>query len=166
MMNPSDSEILEVVRRRAEAPETRTDYAARYPAQLAPCATESQIAATQQQLGVDLHPFHVALLRHVGNGGFGPGDGLVGGLGGRCDEDGRTLVELRRAVLEPGHTNAVAICERGDGVWSGMDVRTGQILTIEESGVVETADDVRTWILRWAKGEDLCRTMFVSEYVP
>jgi hypothetical protein len=39
------------------------------------------------------------LLTEVGNGGFGPGYGLVGLPGGISDVDGRSLVELSRMLL-------------------------------------------------------------------
>jgi hypothetical protein len=65
-------------------------------------ATEEQLRATEQALGFPLPPLLRQLYSQLANGGFGPGYGLIGTLGG-FDEAGN-IVELyqshnRRAQL-------------------------------------------------------------------
>lgn len=43
-----------------------------------PCATEDQLRRTEEAMGFPFPPLLRSLYRHVGNGGFGPGAGLVG----------------------------------------------------------------------------------------
>jgi len=47
-----------------------------------PPATDDQIALTEQELGFALPPLLRALYQQLGNGGFGPGNGVIGVSGG------------------------------------------------------------------------------------
>ncbi len=59
-------------------------------------ASEEQLRATEAALGFPLPPLLRALYAEVANGGFGPGGGIQGALGGygsRTDEPARTIVD-------------------------------------------------------------------------
>src|SRR5260221_11519759 len=47
-----------------------------------PPASEAQMRKTEQQLGFALPPLLRLLYTHVANGGFGPGYGMIGAIGG------------------------------------------------------------------------------------
>lgn len=161
----NEDELICAVRRRAEDPRTRTDYADRGCPDLAPPALAQDVDIAESNLGFPLHPLHRRLLTEVGNGGFGPGDGLIGLPGGRLDGDGRSLVELR-AVL---WTNAVtaglpphvlALCDWGDAIWSCMDEQTGHVLTLDEGGLTDTGQNLHDWLAAWVTGTSLFSEMF------
>jgi hypothetical protein len=57
-----------------------------------PPATDEQLCATERALGFSLPPLLRTLYSHVAKGGFGPGYGLIGALGG-FDEAGN-LVDM------------------------------------------------------------------------
>src|SRR5690242_1926418 len=79
----NDDKLIHAVRQRAEDRRTRTDYSDRSCPDLAPPAPAQALIDAEAALGFQLHPFHRRLLMEVGNGGFGPGDGLIGLSGGR-----------------------------------------------------------------------------------
>lgn len=56
-------------------------------------ASESTVQATEHALGFSIPPLLRELYLQVGNGGFGPSDGVVG-LPGGASENGRSLPEL------------------------------------------------------------------------
>ena len=74
----------------------------------APPATEAEIAATERALGVRLPALLRRLYREVGNGGFGPGDGLLG----------LPASEAGASALPRG---LISICEWGSGIISCLD---------------------------------------------
>jgi SMI1 / KNR4 family (SUKH-1) len=72
-----------------------------------PPASEEQLRATETAIGFLLPPVLRALYTEVANGGFGPGGGISGALGGygsRLDEPARTIVDDYRWHCQVGYT--------------------------------------------------------------
>ena len=72
-----------------------------------PPASEEQLRATEAALGFTLPPVLRALYAEVANGGFGPGAGIQGALGGygsRADEPARTIVDDYHWHCQVGYT--------------------------------------------------------------
>src|SRR5262249_21759392 len=59
-----------------------------------PCVDKEAIAQAVSDLGFRLPRLLRAVYQSVGNGGFGPGYGLIGLEGGATDDQGLNLVEL------------------------------------------------------------------------
>jgi hypothetical protein len=159
----TDEELLEAIGKRAAIAETRTDYAKTRPRKVAPPATQELIGNTERELGFLLYPFHRRLLEAVGNGGFGPGDGLIGTAGGSLDVEGRSLSELRRALWPDSHLKVVPLCDWGDGIWACIDVVTGAVLTMSEFGLMDIGQSFRCWFERWIDGANLWHQMVILE---
>jgi hypothetical protein len=73
-----------------------------------PPAGEEQLRATEMALGFLLQPVLRALYAEVANGGFGPGGGIQGALGGygsRTDEPTMTIVDEYRFRGQVGYAN-------------------------------------------------------------
>ncbi|WP_441289864.1 SMI1/KNR4 family protein [Sorangium sp. KYC3313] len=159
-----DSLIVAVAKRAAD-PMTRTDSADRGVPELAPCATPEQVEQAERVLSCRIHPLHRRLLQEVGNGGFGPADGLIGIPGGRVDNDGRSVVELREQLFAD-HTGAgvpvqvVPLCDWGDGVWSCVDEDTGHVLMLDEAGLTDTDMSLHDWMIDWVNGIPLAEKLF------
>lgn len=101
----------------------------------------------------------------IANGGFGPGDGLIGLPGGRLDDDGRSLIELRDVLWTDQETaglpiNVVALCDWGCAIWSCLDVLSGHVLTLDESGLTDTGQTIDSWLADWVAGVSLFEKMF------
>ena len=162
-----DDQLIAMVRARAQNPATRTDYrSVRHDTLPAP-VTPEMILEAEERMGCALHPLHRRLLQEVGNGGFGPGDGLVGLGPGGLDAHGRSLVELRDILWLDAETplpsTVVPLCDWGDGIWSCLDMLTDTVLTLDESGLTDTKKGLRTWLSAWIDGANLFEEMFVFE---
>jgi hypothetical protein len=94
-----------------------------------PPATEEQIAAEEQALDFALPSLYRQILTEVGNGGFGPGYGLIGVQDGYT---GMTVGSLAETYLSfrregpdgSGHTwpeRVLVVCTWGCGIYSCLD---------------------------------------------
>lgn len=160
--------LISAVAKRAADPITRTDYADRGVPELAPPATPEQVALAERVLNCRLHSFHRRLLQEVGNGGFGPADGLIGLPGGRVDTDGRSVVELREQLFADPSGDSVPVqvvplCDWGDGAWSCVDEDTGHVLMLDEHGLTDTGMSLQDWINNWVNGISLAEKLFTFE---
>jgi hypothetical protein len=163
----NDEQLLTAIRLRAANLATRTDYAERHPREIGSLASLEAVNAAEEQMGCTLHPFHRRLLQEVGNGGFGPGDGLIGIPGGALDPDGRSIVDLKKTLFSDFRSTtafqAIPICDWGDGIWSCIVCDTGRILSISEFGLMDTGDNFQHWLEEWVSGVNLWRRMVVVE---
>jgi hypothetical protein len=66
-----------------------------------PPLTEDALVAAESQLGFAVAPALRALYEQVGNGGFGPGYGLLGLVGGAVQEDELDALGVLRRYQEP-----------------------------------------------------------------
>jgi hypothetical protein len=151
----TEDQLIQAIQKRAADPDTRRDYKLAPPPPLYPPAEPKQIDAAEATLGFSLHPLHRRLLAEVGNGGFGPGRGLVGVAGGHLAYDA-SLVELQDDLgiddagrLPPGVT---ALCDWGDEMWSLLDEKTGDVLTLSGTNLVKSKWTIRSWWEDWLKG--------------
>ena len=138
-----------------------------------PPATAEQIAETHQRLGFSLPANLTALYTHIANGGFGPGAGLRGVVGGyRFHEQNAVEAYHHRkgaqVVNREGQSVCwprllLPICDLGDVNEACLDGQTGQIIVVapteHEGGVVPLmtleAPSLEDWLERWLQGEPL-----------
>ena len=95
------AELIARLTERAQNSSTATDEGSRV---AAPPATEEQIAATEKRLGTPLPESLKQMYRQVGDGGWGPGTGLV-----RLAEMGKPAAGL------------LPLCDWGGGITSEVD---------------------------------------------
>lgn len=145
----------------------------------APVATGVGIAADEARLGFVLPPLLKRLYAQVGNGGWGPGYGLIGLSGGMPDDTGRTAVEdylLRTSGPNPDEPDwrwtegLVPICHWGCAIYSCVDClqqRSPMILFDPNVDAPSLADaffpeqvNFDEWIGLWADGIDLWDRMY------
>jgi hypothetical protein len=160
-----EDQLIEAIRERAARPELRNDFAHLFTAELSAPATIAAVDEAERAIGYALHPFHRRLLTEVGNGGFGPGYGLIGLPGGAPGVDGHFLVEFSRLLLlEPGASSlpgpVVVLCDWGCGVWGCLDRETGAVLTIAEDGLKDSGQTICPWFEDWVSGAILWRRVF------
>ena len=126
----------------------------------------SVVDASERALGVTFPVLLRRVYSEVGNGGFGPGAGLLGLVGGHPDADGRTLVERYQSLRGVGwREGLLPLFDWGDGTWSAADTRTltGGIVTADESGFTKTAFELGSWFLAWTEGTDLHSEIYEIE---
>jgi len=83
-------------------------------------ATPEQIASTQAAIGFELPQLLKEILVKIGNGGFGPGYGLIGVEGGYADFKGEHLAELGEE-LGALERKILPVCNWGCGIYSCVD---------------------------------------------
>jgi len=91
--------LIAAIRQRASNPATRSDFADRRHRELGPAASADAIEAAEKEIGCRFHQFYGRLFKEVGNGGFGPGDGLIGLPGGSLDVQQRSVIKLRQGLF-------------------------------------------------------------------
>ncbi|WP_437744454.1 SMI1/KNR4 family protein [Sorangium sp. So ce1504] len=160
--------LIGAIIRRATDPTTRTDWPDRDTPELAPCATLEQVERAEQVLKCKLHPLHRRLLQEVGNGGFGPANGIIGLPGGKVDDDGRSVVELREQLFADATgagvpAQVVPLCDWGSGTWWCVDEDTGHVLMLDETGLADTQISLHDWMADWVNGVSLAESLFTFE---
>ena len=143
-------------------------------------ASAKAIAEAEKSLDFALPLVLKRVLLEVGNGGFGPGHGLLGVRGGATDEHGNSLVDLYDGLSaanpdDPGWRwpeRLVPLCPWGDSTYSCVDcsVPEGRLVTYDANGYQPGTDlerlftpqhmAVDAWLRLWAEGVDLWQRMF------
>lgn len=151
----------------------------------APVATPASIAADEQTLGFTLPPLLKQLYVEVGNGGWGPGYGLLGLTGGATDELGHTAIDnylLRRKANPTDPTWAwqqglLPICHWGCAIHSCIDcLRPGFPVIAFDPNVHDDSSDwadalfpecdgFDQWVQLWADGQDLWQRLYADDGV-
>lgn len=147
--------------------------------QPSPVATETGIVADETKLGFAIPPLLRQLYLQVGNGGWGPGYGLIGLSGGTRDDTGCTAVEdyvLRRSGSDPDEPNwlwpegLLPICHWGCAIYSCIDclqIPAPMILFDPNVDKRSWSDALfpeqlvfEDWIGLWADGADLWARLY------
>jgi hypothetical protein len=167
------SDIILELRRRLAVKTTDQDDVLR--TQPAACASEAAIASDEKSLGFRLPAVLRRVYGEIGNGGFGPGYGLIGVSGGRPDDTGKTLAEVYaiNATVDPEDPSwswpkgLVPICHWGCAIYSCVDclspgnpVRIFDPNAHEDStswddALFDEAPSLEQWLREWAAGVDL-----------
>jgi hypothetical protein len=163
----NEGHLVRAILDRISNPVTRTDYSDRGHRDIGLPATSAVIEASERAIGCALHPLHRRLLQEVGNGGFGPGDGLIRLPGGSLDVNGRSILELREVLWVDADTPlplpVVPLCDWGDAIYSCIGCETGAVLTMSEHGLKETGQEFHAWLEDWISGVDLWKRLVVLE---
>jgi hypothetical protein len=143
-----------------------------------PSATEEQLAATEGALGFPLPPLLRAVYTQIANGGFGPGYGLRGAMGGfsgtgtivetyRWSEEGRQLIELPAKEIGSEEFRLdgdlwpdrfLSLCEWGCNIESYLHCPTGRVFRVapvedEVFGMRQQAATLEEWLKAWPQNE-------------
>lgn len=163
--------LVIAVNERASNPATRTDRAMQLPPapELGTRLSMEQIRSFERDLGFEFDSFYSRLLMEVANGGFGPGDGLIGMPGGRLDEDSNSAVDIRHYLFADENGGGippfvVPLCDWGDGIWSCVNMSNSGILTVVETGVFDFGISIVDWFELWVEGQSLWSRMFEFEW--
>ncbi|MCA9623168.1 MAG: SMI1/KNR4 family protein [Myxococcales bacterium] len=145
----TEDDLLKMLQQRAHETDT--------PPRCLPATTEA-VADAEAQLGFALPPLYRRVLTAVGNGGFGPGFGLIGiPPHGYVDDDLRGGYLEGRAYEMPYRTptGLVPLCNWGCGTFSHLDCLTPPfaVVTAEagEQGFeyALTSPSLHDWLSSW-----------------
>jgi hypothetical protein len=177
-----DTDLIEAIWRRAENPETRTDMSRgrELIPPIYPRVSAAEIAEGERRLGFPLQRLHRRLFEEVGNGGFGPGDGIIGLPGGhggfiglpsdQWKHEGKTMIDLRQEMwVDAEHPDlphgVVPLCDLGCARWLCIDelADEGVALVLDEFGLTDTGEDLRSCLADWANGVPVEERLFVAQ---
>jgi hypothetical protein len=158
-----EDELVTAIRRRIEKPDARIDLLSARVPPLFVTATIEELDAAEVELGFALPMLIRRLYSEVGNGGFGPGAGLLGVKGGYADLDGRTLSDSYLALRTQGWPQGVLpLCEPGGGARSCADMRASgeRVLTVDAGEITRTSHNLFSWLHAWVSGVDMEAEIF------
>lgn len=166
------NDIVELVRGRARFARDPVDRAIRPASPITP----DGVIASEAALGFDLPPLLKVLYGEIGNGGFGPGYGMLGLLNGATDDLRENAVAKLQALRVqtkekdgvPWPTNLLPICNWGCAIYSCIDCSslTHDMVIFDpnphEDQCTDWSDSFFSeacgfdeWIQLWARGVDL-----------
>lgn len=169
--------IVAAVRQRME--KRRVDLGRAWPVRLRP-ASPDVIAADERYLGFALPPLLKRLYREIGNGGFGPGYGLIGLTGGVPDDIGAPAPRRYRRLRMGGLFGAwpeklLPICQwHSSDVMSCIDCsRPGFPIRLFDASArwhgtwadafFDECDSFDEWIGLWGDGVNLMARLYSED---
>jgi hypothetical protein len=172
-------EALRELAARARSVETDAGWEA-FPAppHFQPPMTTAALEEAEERLGFKLPPVVGQLYGTVGNGGFGPGYGLLGLIGGVRSDLGRDAVEEYLAFREPDPDDPeyewperlLPICHFGCAIYSCVDCGHDDAPVVRfdpnpvgEDWSIAFAPERRTlcsWLQAWLRGDELFESGF------
>ena len=175
-------QLLSLIQRRAKDPASRTDQANAATTTMYVPAGHDQIAAAKERIGFDLPNFLTEIYQQVGNGGFGPGYGLIGLPGGYTD-DGNSIIDLYEMFSQPDPDDTawlwpaglVPVCHWGCNIYSCVDfsASSGSVITYDANArgpgepmtqaLAQTHARTEDWFRDWVSGVRLWDRMFEDD---
>ncbi|MFY0570025.1 SMI1/KNR4 family protein [Archangium lansingense] len=148
-------DLLRALRDKREDATARIDMDTLPVPPLYPVATEAELVNAERRMGLSLPQLLRRVYAEVGNGGYGPGAGLLGVTGGYPDADGRWLPERYEFLRTEGWPPALLpLWDWGCASWSCVDAATpeGTIVTMDEFGQTKTRFTLASWLEQWVLG--------------
>ena len=103
-----------------------------------PKVTEEEVNNAENELGFSIPPLLKGIYQEIGNGGFGPGYGMLGIKGGQLTDDGDTIVEHYKGLCMPDEEDSLwswphgllPFCDWGCAIYSCISCPNHPYLTI------------------------------------
>lgn len=167
---------------RARSDQARTDQCHIVRREVYPILSSDELSETIREIGFEPSTLYVQLLQEIGNGGFGPGYGLLGLVGGATDDMGETAVGLYKIFAQsyPKHPTwnwphgLLPVCHWGCAIYSCIDCTSEEAVvktwdpnqwedgTSPTLAIRSTEMPLAEWLENWADGVDLWGKMFPS----
>jgi hypothetical protein len=179
-----DELLIGAVKQRAEDPSRATDSADAVPASIFPPADLELIADAERELGFSLPVILKELYLQVGNGGFGPGYGLLGLAGGAKDDTGKSLVDLYASFAAPDPddphwrwpSRLLPVAHLGCAMYVCVDCSTSnnRVVWFEpnphsegepwDDSFIPLAPSLTAWLRSWLADEDLIEAAWKAKF--
>jgi hypothetical protein len=173
--------LLAKVARRALDESTRVDMSGTLIPKLASTLNTADAEASETALGFSVPVLLKSLYEKVGNGGFGPGYGLIGLKGGAPDDQGKDAIELHElySSRDPEDSSwawpegLLPICHWGCAIYSCVDCKDADysIVTFDPNlhdqswaqCFIRTNRNLESWLDAWAGGTKLWDEMYGAQ---
>ena len=171
-------ELIARIQRRADEPTTRTDNSDIALPPRFPPVMSAELSLAERRLGFGLPAFLAEVYQAVGNGGFGPGYGVIGLPGGFKHDEGRSIVEMYQSYHVTSADDPtwhwpdglVPLCDWGCAIFSCVDCSTGAIITFDPGeqpegelmtlAFAQSHFSVAAWFEDWVSGIRLWDKMY------
>jgi hypothetical protein len=173
--------LLAKIGRRAADPRTQVDMGEHSVPGISSLLKKSEAEASEHALGFPVPLLLKQLYERVGNGGFGPGYGLMGLVSGAMDDQGHNAVDAYKIYAssdpsDPSWTwpeRLLPVCHWGCAIYSCIDCKEeGHPIVIFDPNMhdhswaqcfIKTNRNLGTWLDAWATGTKLWDEMYGSE---
>lgn len=114
-------------------------------------ATKDNVDVTQQALGFPIPDILVRLFLEVANGGFGPGNGLIGVRKGNKSEFGglATTYEKIKSFIQKWPDQLLPFNDWGDRKFSCVDCKNERVFLLQNSQIVPQDFELREFFEIW-----------------
>jgi hypothetical protein len=154
-----DPRLIEALRRRSASAESAVDVRFNSSSRPAPPADVAELEAAERRLGFSLPQGLREVYTEVGNGGFGPGYGLLGVGSGATDDLGNTADSLYALFSQADpddpewswRPGVVPFAYWGCAVYSCI-TQSGTVIAFDEGSWVEDEEPLESWLSRWLDG--------------
>jgi hypothetical protein len=165
--------LIQKIKMRATTRSTQIDMGEIPSNTIASPMTEQELSAAEKQLGFPLPDLLKKLCAAIGNGGYGPGYGLIGVMGGAKDDQGHDAIQLYNLYCQPDPDDPtwkwpeglLPICNWGCAIYSCIDCMAENAPVIifdpkmhDESWsqcFIRHKESLASWISAWAGGTNL-----------
>ena len=127
-MVSNETLLIKMLKKRIGDPKRFIDTPEAFPYKIYPTVSLNELAQAEQRLGFQLPPLLGKLYLQVGNGGFGPGFGLLGLNNNGAKNYHMNLVDWYLEGINHMHPDYppwprqfITVCDWGDGIVSELD---------------------------------------------
>jgi hypothetical protein len=148
-----------------------------------PVASEEEIENAENELGFTIPPLLKIIYQKVGNGGFGPGYGILGLKGGKLTDEDKTIVEHYKLMCMPDNNDSfwswphglLPFCDWGCAIYSCVsclnhpysvlwfDPNKHEIGQSWNSAFTLHRISLEDWFLSWLSGENLFDDLHINK---
>lgn len=174
-----DDLLIERVRRRAANPKTRIDIGDLSVPKIASPLSFRDAEHAEIDLGFAVPAVLKAVLCGIGNGGFGPGYGLIGLVGGSKDDEGHDALQLYRICSGEDPEDRewkwprglLPLCHWGCAIYSCVDCSSSdsRIVVFDpnmrgdmswDPCFIRTDRGLESWLAAWSSGTSLWNEIY------
>jgi hypothetical protein len=166
--------LIQRIKAKISHPSEVTENSDVMPSQVFPVADEATLQAAEQTLGFRFPTLLRRLYLEIGNGGFGPGYGLIGVPSGATD-GGNSVVDLYQGYSKPDPNDIhwkwkealLPICHLGCAMYACIDCTTdeGAVVWFEpnphcegeswDDSFIPIASSIEDWLSAWLDNKNL-----------
>jgi hypothetical protein len=162
--------LIARIARRAANPDTQVDMECVAQPSIAPALRNVDAKQSERELGFALPELLKIVYEQVGNGGFGPGYGLMGVRSGATDDQGQDAVDAYRTYSSPDpddptwiwREGLLPVCHWGCAIYSCIDCKNAEFAVVtfdpnirEDTWAecfIPSRRNLESWLNAWSMG--------------
>ena len=173
--------LIHRIRVRANVRDTQTDAGDSNQPAISPVLSQVALHESEEMLGFPIPSLLAEVYAKVGNGGFGPGYGLLGLVGGAVDDQGCNAIAQYSNYIQADPSDPswrwplglLPICHWGCAIYSCVDVSVDQNPVVAfDPNLYEDSwsrcflphnRNLEQWLVAWASGVNLWKELYEEQ---